>query len=151
MALPKSGGVRKFPARYIHLNIRSLDEVWVNRHAMFVAESISPPRDAVLRGTAVRRLVRKIQAHSGKPADSAIGEEGERRPVSGFLARFLGGVEVAQEAALAAERRDAREELLQTIKGQDAFHGDQGFAVLVAGIAPALGNRGGVKGALKER
>jgi hypothetical protein len=51
MALPKSGGVRKFPARYIHLNIRSLDEVLVNRHATFAAESISPPRDAVLTGT----------------------------------------------------------------------------------------------------
>ena len=60
----------------------------------------------------------------------------------------MGGVEVAQEAALAAEGGDAREELLQALEVRDAFDGDERFAVLTAGIAPALGDRGGVPGSV---
>ena len=45
----------------------------------------------------------------------------QRDRLADGLRRFLGGVEVAQEAALAAERCDAREELLQSIEVRDAF------------------------------
>ena len=64
---------------------------------------------------------------------------------------FLGGVEIAQQAALGAERIDAGEELLQAIEGGEAFHGDQRFAALMAGIVPAFGNCGGILSCVSSR
>lgn len=59
------------------------------------------------------------------------------------LVWFFGEIEIAQETALAAEGVDAGEELLETAEGGEPFHGDQGFAVLVAGVSPTLGDGGG--------
>jgi hypothetical protein len=68
MALPKSGVVRKFPARYIHLNIRSRDEVFVNQACNVCGRiHVNTERRVVHRKSSlIRQLVREIQAHAGK-------------------------------------------------------------------------------------
>ena len=63
---------------------------------------------------------------------------------------LLGGVEEAEEAALAAEGVDAGEELLHAVEGWSALEREECFAALVAGVEPEAGDGGGIGGGVAD-